>query len=164
MTNHCQNNEEAMEENLAVCLNHTSSVQHSVSDFAINVIKAGEDPAPVEDRNVLSFREELSSTPADHIILRELKNDAAATSSEDVLDHPVHEEENASSSTPNQKDTTCFETTSLSSMPVLQELTNAENCPSAPEEGPGDMNKRRAVGGTEPTQNASRSKRVRTKR
>jgi hypothetical protein len=164
LSKHCDANEATMKENLIVCMEHTSSVKHSVSAFSVNVLKADEEPAPVEERNVLSFSEDLSSTPANHIILQALANDAIEASSDVDLENPVNEKENACVGSPNQEDTCLATSNAISSTPVLKEQTNTDRGSSSLE-GPGELNKRRTLGaGGEPARNASRAKRVRTKR
>jgi hypothetical protein len=151
----CDSNGAEMSMKIGEENDRTSAVKDSVDVFAQSVIQVDVEAATIDARNVLTYSEELSSTPPDHIILENLtgKADPVSERHANVIfggDAETHKNE-------------CTEvdckTPTLSNFPVLYEKTNAKQLQALDE--PGKFSKRRsgASAGANDT-----AKRVRTLR
>ena len=148
----CESNETALAKQIGQESIRTSNAKQSLDVFAQTVIQVDREPDAVDARNVVAFKDELSSTPPDHIILESLalKPDVVSEVSQDTSFDSIATE---------HKDVGNQRATIPSSMVLpLGEKTNVVR-PSARED-PGQVSKRR----TTSIQDMASTKRVRTGR
>lgn len=145
-----------------------STAKGAVDNFANTVIQVDSEAKAVEPRSAPSYSKNLSSTPADHIILQSIEKIAVESSEVATDDTESIKETNVTAGDRVQvmeteiPDDTNYDSTISSMIPVLREKTNTgtESSPAALEDQ-GQVAKRRAGASTRAR---TSSKRVRTKK